>query len=30
VLSQDELFGSHYEHTIAIINNKAEILSKED
>lgn len=29
VLSKDELFGSHYEHTIAIINNKAEILSKE-
>jgi methionyl aminopeptidase len=30
VLSKDELFGSHYEHTIAVINNKAEILSKEE
>lgn len=29
VVSKDGLFGSHYEHTIAIINNKAEILSKE-
>ena len=30
VLSKDDLFGSHYEHTIAVINNKAEILSKEE
>jgi len=27
VVSEDDLFGSHYEHTVAIINNKAEILS---
>ena len=27
VVSEDGLFGSHYEHTVAIINNKAEILS---
>ncbi|BAF69357.1 type I methionyl aminopeptidase [Nitratiruptor sp. SB155-2] len=30
VVSEDGLRGSHYEHTVAIINNKAEILSKED
>jgi len=30
VVSKDKKFGSHYEHTVAIINNKAEILSKED
>lgn len=30
VVSKDGKFGSHYEHTIAIINNKAEILSKEN
>lgn len=28
VVSEDGLYGSHYEHTVAIINNKAEILSK--
>jgi methionyl aminopeptidase len=28
VVSDDGLFGSHYEHTVAIINGKAEILSK--
>ncbi len=27
VVSEDGLFGSHYEHAVAIINNKAEILS---
>ncbi len=27
VVSEDGLFGSHYEHTVAIINKKAEILS---
>ncbi len=27
VVSEDGLRGSHYEHTVAIINNKAEILS---
>ena len=27
VVSEDGLFGSHYEHTVAIINGKAEILS---
>ena len=27
VVSDDGLFGSHYEHAVAIINNKAEILS---
>jgi methionyl aminopeptidase len=27
VVSEDGLFGSHYEHTVAIIDNKAEILS---
>jgi methionyl aminopeptidase len=27
VVSEDGLFTSHYEHTVAIINNKAEILS---
>jgi len=27
VVSEDELRGSHYEHTVAIINNRAEILS---
>jgi len=27
VISEDGLRGSHYEHTVAIINNKAEILS---
>ncbi len=27
VVSQDGLYTSHYEHTVAIINNKAEILS---
>ena len=27
VTSEDNLRGSHYEHTVAIINNKAEILS---
>jgi methionyl aminopeptidase len=27
VVSEDGLYGSHYEHTVAIINNKAEILS---
>ena len=30
VVSKDGLYGSHYEHTIAIINNKAHILSKEE
>lgn len=30
VVSEDGFNTSHYEHTIAIINNKAEILSKED
>lgn len=29
VVSEDGLNGSHYEHTVAIINNRAEILSKE-
>ena len=29
VVSEDGLRGSHYEHTVAIINGKAEILSKE-
>jgi methionyl aminopeptidase len=29
VVSNDGLKGSHYEHTVAIINNKAVILSKE-
>lgn len=29
VVSTDGLRGSHYEHTVAIINGKAEILSKE-
>ena len=28
VVSKDRLRGSHYEHTVAIINGKAEILSK--
>ena len=27
VVSEDGLFTSHYEHTVAVINNKAEILS---
>ncbi len=27
VVSEDGFFGSHYEHAIAVINNKAEILS---
>jgi methionyl aminopeptidase len=27
VVSEDGLFASHYEHTVAIVNNKAEILS---
>lgn len=27
VVSEDGLFGSHYEHTVAMINGKAEILS---
>lgn len=27
VTSQDGLFGSHYEHTVAVVNGKAEILS---
>lgn len=27
VVSEDGMFGSHYEHTVAIINNRAEILS---
>ena len=27
VVSEDGLFGSHYEHAVAIVNNKAEILS---
>lgn len=27
VVSDDGLFGSHYEHAVAIVNNKAEILS---
>jgi methionyl aminopeptidase len=30
VTSQDGLRGSHYEHTVAVIGGKAEILSKED
>ncbi len=30
VVSEDGLRGSHYEHTVAIISGKAEILSKED
>ena len=30
VVSEDGLKGSHYEHTVAIIGGKAEILSKED
>ncbi len=29
VVSEDGLRGSHYEHTVAVINNKAEILSVE-
>jgi methionyl aminopeptidase len=29
VVSLDGKYGSHYEHTIAMINNRAEILSKE-
>ncbi len=29
VVSEDGLRGSHYEHTVAIIDNKAQILSKE-
>jgi methionyl aminopeptidase len=29
VVSVDGLRGSHYEHTVAVINNRAEILSKE-
>ena len=29
VVSKDGMFGSHYEHTMAIINGKADILSKE-
>jgi methionyl aminopeptidase len=29
VVSEDGLNGSHYEHTVAIINNRAEILSQE-
>lgn len=28
VVSDDGLFGSHYEHTVAVINNKAVILSQ--
>jgi len=28
VVSTDELWGSHFEHTVAVINGKAEILSK--
>jgi len=28
VVSEDGLFGSHYEHTVAIVNNKAVILSQ--
>jgi len=27
VVSEDGLFTSHYEHAVAIVNNKAEILS---
>ncbi len=30
VVSEDGLRGSHYEHTVAIIGGRAEILSKED
>ena len=30
VTSEDGLFGSHYEHTIAVYDNKAHILSKEE
>jgi methionyl aminopeptidase len=30
VVSKDGLNGSHYEHTVAIIDNKAVILSKEE
>ncbi len=30
VTSQDGLRGSHYEHTVAVIGGRAEILSKED
>ncbi len=29
VVSSDGMRGSHYEHTVAIVNGKAEILSKE-
>ncbi|OQX74663.1 MAG: type I methionyl aminopeptidase [Campylobacteraceae bacterium 4484_4] len=29
VVSEDGLRGSHYEHTVAVINNRAEILSKD-
>ena len=29
VVSKDRKFGSHYEHTVAIVNNRAEILSQE-
>ena len=29
VVSKDGLYGSHYEHTIAVVNGKAQILSKE-
>jgi methionyl aminopeptidase len=29
VISQDGLRGSHYEHTVAVVGKKAEILSKE-
>jgi methionyl aminopeptidase len=28
VVSQDGLRGSHYEHTVAVVGNKAEILSQ--
>ncbi len=30
VVSQDGLRGSHYEHTVAVVGKRAEILSKED
>ncbi|MRI58735.1 MAG: type I methionyl aminopeptidase [Epsilonproteobacteria bacterium] len=30
VVSEDGLRGSHYEHTVAVIDGKAQILSKED
>jgi methionyl aminopeptidase len=29
VVSEDGLFGSHYEHTVAVINGKAVILSQD-